>query len=112
MSEKYKTYMMVTLFILRGGVDEGDVVAHGLGKRVRESADQGRVRLFVHVAGEVGVEQGVRLLRRDLDRDQVARRGRGGGLDAVLVEPVRHGLQTLRLGSNELLDLWRASVPA
>lgn len=97
---------------LRGRVDERDVVAHARRERVREGAEHRRVRLFVNIAREVGVEQGVRLLRWDLDRDQVACRGRGRGLDAVLAQPVVNGLQTLGLGSDELLDLPPVSTPS
>ena len=59
----------------------------------------------MEVGGEVGVEEGVRLVHGDLNGEHVARGGGGRGRDAILAQPVRDGLNGLGRGSDVLLDL-------
>ena len=74
-------------------------------ERVRQCTDHGRVRIFVNESRKIRIQERVRLLHRNVDRQRVPSGGPVRRRDAILAEPVRYGLDALRLGRHELGNL-------
>lgn len=58
--------------VLRGRVNEGEVLSHVRGNRVRQRPPEGRVGGLVNICGEVGVEKLVRFIKGDLNLEHVS----------------------------------------
>ena len=81
------------------------MVRKARGERVRQRADHGRVRVFVNKSRKVRIQERVRLLHWNVDRQRVSSGGAVSRRYAVLAEPVRYRLDALRLGRHELRNL-------